>query len=194
MIDTRKRALSALLVMVLAGSTFAGVPEAAAESATRADAEDRQAVDRNDLLADERNTVEVVRSHGASVVAVQIRIADVRRSPLQAGEDFEGGGSGFLIDGRRTQPANSTLVIAQQLFTTAFTKGQFGYATSMGVVLALVTLLFAGIGFIAAPSLAAILFPDDVSTTTTLKPNATARPSRRHRSKAASSPRSGHRW
>jgi O-antigen/teichoic acid export membrane protein len=33
---------------------------------------------------------------------------------------------------------------------------------------ALVTLLIAGIGFIAAPSLAAILFPDDVSTTTTL--------------------------
>lgn len=45
-------------------------------------------------------------------------------------------------------PANSTLVIAQQLFTTAFTKGQFGYASAMGVVLALVTLLFAGIVFL----------------------------------------------
>lgn len=45
-------------------------------------------------------------------------------------------------------PANSTLVMAQQLFTTAFTKGQFGYASAMGVVLALVTLLFAGIVFL----------------------------------------------
>jgi N-acetylglucosamine transport system permease protein len=45
-------------------------------------------------------------------------------------------------------PANSTLVIAQQLFTTAFTKGQFGYASAMGVVLAVVTLLFAGIVFL----------------------------------------------
>jgi N-acetylglucosamine transport system permease protein len=45
-------------------------------------------------------------------------------------------------------PANSTLVIAQQLFTTAFTKGQFGYASAMGVVLAAVTLLFAGIVFL----------------------------------------------
>lgn len=44
-------------------------------------------------------------------------------------------------------PANSTLVISQQLFTTAFTKGQFGYASAMGVVLALVTMLFAAIVF-----------------------------------------------
>ncbi|MEO6504536.1 MAG: sugar ABC transporter permease [Terrimesophilobacter sp.] len=47
-------------------------------------------------------------------------------------------------------PANSTLVIAQQLFTTAFTKGQFGYASAMGVVLAGVTLLFAGIVFLVS--------------------------------------------
>ncbi len=45
-------------------------------------------------------------------------------------------------------PANSTLVIAQQLFTTAFTKGQFGYACAMGVVLALVTLAYAGLIFL----------------------------------------------
>ena len=45
-------------------------------------------------------------------------------------------------------PANSTLVMSQQLFTTAFTKGQFGYACAMGVVLAVVTLLFAGLVFL----------------------------------------------
>ena len=44
-------------------------------------------------------------------------------------------------------PDNSTLVMAQQLFTTAFTKGQFGLACAMGVVLAAVTLLFAGLVF-----------------------------------------------
>ena len=45
-------------------------------------------------------------------------------------------------------PANSTLVISQQLFTTAFTKGQFGYACAMGVVLAVVTLAYAGLIFL----------------------------------------------
>ncbi|GAA0939564.1 sugar ABC transporter permease [Kribbella koreensis] len=40
-------------------------------------------------------------------------------------------------------PQNSTLVMPQQLFTTAFAKGQFGYSTAMGVVLAAVTMLFA---------------------------------------------------
>ncbi|HEY2794865.1 MAG TPA: sugar ABC transporter permease [Micromonosporaceae bacterium] len=45
-------------------------------------------------------------------------------------------------------PNNSTLVMSQQLFTTAFTKGQFGYACAMGVVLALVTLVFAGLVFL----------------------------------------------
>jgi N-acetylglucosamine transport system permease protein len=45
-------------------------------------------------------------------------------------------------------PANSTLVIAQQLFTTAFVKGQFGYACAMGVFLALVTLAYAGLIFL----------------------------------------------
>jgi N-acetylglucosamine transport system permease protein len=44
-------------------------------------------------------------------------------------------------------PSNSTLVITQRLFTTAFTKGQFGYACAMGVVLALITLAFAGLVF-----------------------------------------------
>ena len=44
-------------------------------------------------------------------------------------------------------PDNSTLVMAQQLFTTAFTKGQFGLACAMGVVLAAVTLLFAALVF-----------------------------------------------
>ncbi len=44
-------------------------------------------------------------------------------------------------------PNNSTLVMPQELFNTAFTKGQFGYATAMGVVMAVVTLLFAAIVF-----------------------------------------------
>jgi N-acetylglucosamine transport system permease protein len=46
-------------------------------------------------------------------------------------------------------PDNSTLVIAQELFKTAFTKGQFGLACAMGVTLAAITLLFAGIVFVA---------------------------------------------
>lgn len=45
-------------------------------------------------------------------------------------------------------PGYSTFVISQDLYQTAFTKGQFGYATAMGVVLALVTLLFAAAVFL----------------------------------------------
>lgn len=45
-------------------------------------------------------------------------------------------------------PANSTLVMSQQLFTTAFTKGNFGYACAMGVLLAVITLVFAAIVFL----------------------------------------------
>ncbi|MFF0345724.1 carbohydrate ABC transporter permease [Kribbella sp. NPDC004875] len=45
-------------------------------------------------------------------------------------------------------PQNSTLVMPQQLFTTAFTKGQFGYSTAMGVILAAVTMLFAFVVFL----------------------------------------------
>ncbi|MEP6630224.1 MAG: sugar ABC transporter permease [Lapillicoccus sp.] len=44
-------------------------------------------------------------------------------------------------------PNNSTLVMPQELFNTAFGKGQFGYATAMGVVMAVVTLAFAGLIF-----------------------------------------------
>ncbi len=44
-------------------------------------------------------------------------------------------------------PNNTTLVMSQQLFTTAFTKGQFGYACAMGVVLAVITLVYAGLVF-----------------------------------------------
>lgn len=40
-------------------------------------------------------------------------------------------------------PNNSTLTISQRLFNVAFRQGQFGYATAMGVVLAVVTLVFA---------------------------------------------------
>lgn len=45
-------------------------------------------------------------------------------------------------------PSNTTLVMSQQLFTTAFTKGQFGYACAMGVVLAAITLAYAGLVFL----------------------------------------------
>lgn len=45
-------------------------------------------------------------------------------------------------------PQNSTLVMSQDLYITAFTKGQFGYATAMGVMLAVVTLVFAAVVFI----------------------------------------------
>lgn len=45
-------------------------------------------------------------------------------------------------------PANSTLVIPQNLLDTAFKKAKFGYASSMGVVLAIVTLTFAAIIFL----------------------------------------------
>ena len=44
-------------------------------------------------------------------------------------------------------PQNSTLTITQDLFNTAFKKGQFGMASAMGVVLALLTLSFAAIVF-----------------------------------------------
>lgn len=42
-------------------------------------------------------------------------------------------------------PGNSTLVMSQYLFRTAFEKGQFGLASAMGVVLAVLTLVFAAI-------------------------------------------------
>lgn len=45
-------------------------------------------------------------------------------------------------------PGYATFVISQDLYQTAFTKGQFGYATAMGVVLAVVTLAFAGLVFL----------------------------------------------
>jgi N-acetylglucosamine transport system permease protein len=44
-------------------------------------------------------------------------------------------------------PDNTTLTMSQDLFNTAFRKGQFGYATAMGVVLAVVTLVFAAVVF-----------------------------------------------
>ena len=44
-------------------------------------------------------------------------------------------------------PDNSTLVMPQRLFSTAFTTGKFGLASAMGVVMAIATLLFAAIVF-----------------------------------------------
>ncbi|HEY0854578.1 MAG TPA: ABC transporter permease subunit [Devosia sp.] len=45
-------------------------------------------------------------------------------------------------------PANSTVVISQHLLNTAFKKGKFGYATSMGATLAIITLAFAALVFL----------------------------------------------
>ncbi|MFC7405135.1 carbohydrate ABC transporter permease [Georgenia alba] len=44
-------------------------------------------------------------------------------------------------------PDNSTLVMAQQLFRTAFIDGQFGRSSAMGVAMAVVTLVFAALVF-----------------------------------------------
>lgn len=44
-------------------------------------------------------------------------------------------------------PNNSTYTISQDLYKTAFTEGHFGRASAMGVVLAVLTLAFAGIVF-----------------------------------------------
>jgi N-acetylglucosamine transport system permease protein len=45
-------------------------------------------------------------------------------------------------------PQDSTLTMSQDLFVTAFSKGQYGYATAMGVMLAVVTLVFAALVFL----------------------------------------------
>lgn len=45
-------------------------------------------------------------------------------------------------------PANSTVVISQHLLNTAFKKGKFGYASSMGATLAVMTLAFAALVFL----------------------------------------------
>lgn len=47
-------------------------------------------------------------------------------------------------------PGNSTLVITQQIYTTAFTRGQFGRACAMGVTLALLTFCFVGLVFLVS--------------------------------------------
>lgn len=45
-------------------------------------------------------------------------------------------------------PNNSTLVMSQELLSTAFRKGQFGLACAMGVVLAVITLVFSALVFL----------------------------------------------
>ncbi|MPN59499.1 hypothetical protein SDC9_207220 [bioreactor metagenome] len=45
-------------------------------------------------------------------------------------------------------PEYATLTMSQLLYQTAFQKGQFGYATAMGVALAAVTMVYALIIFI----------------------------------------------
>jgi len=44
-------------------------------------------------------------------------------------------------------PQNSTLVITQQIYSTAFRQGRFGLACAMGVLLAIITFVFVGIVF-----------------------------------------------
>lgn len=46
-----------------------------------------------------------------------------------------------------SSPDNSTLVMSQQLYVTAFVQGKFGLASAMGVILAIMTLIFAGLVF-----------------------------------------------
>jgi serine protease Do len=105
MIDRRFH-LACALALMLAGVPLQGAaetavaePDAVVEAAA-AEGEAR-ASERNDLLADEANTVSVVRRFGPSVVAVHITLEDVRLHPLQVTDDFEGGGSGFVIDDGR---------------------------------------------------------------------------------------------
>lgn len=45
-------------------------------------------------------------------------------------------------------PNNDTLVVPQELLVTAFRKGKFGYASSMGATLAIITLAFAALIFL----------------------------------------------
>lgn len=47
-------------------------------------------------------------------------------------------------------PQSSTLVITQEIYTTAFSQGRFGLACAMGVVLALVTFVFVAVVFTVA--------------------------------------------
>ncbi|MDR1806529.1 MAG: ABC transporter permease subunit [Propionibacteriaceae bacterium] len=49
---------------------------------------------------------------------------------------------------RASSPGYSTLTITQYVWMMAFTKGQFGYATAMGVVLAAVSFLYAALVFL----------------------------------------------
>ncbi len=44
-------------------------------------------------------------------------------------------------------PSNSTLTMSQELLSTAFQKGQFGVACAMGVIMGMMTLIFAALVF-----------------------------------------------
>ena len=45
-------------------------------------------------------------------------------------------------------PENSTLTMSQRLLVTAFERGQFGMACAMGVVMGIMTMIFAGLVFL----------------------------------------------
>jgi N-acetylglucosamine transport system permease protein len=49
---------------------------------------------------------------------------------------------------RNSSPQHSATTLTQQLYIEAFQQGRFGYATAMGLVLALLTLAYAGLVFL----------------------------------------------
>jgi ABC-type glycerol-3-phosphate transport system permease component len=73
-------------------------------------------------------------------------------------------------------PANSTVVISQHLLNTAFKKGKFGYATSMGATLAIITLAFAAFVFLVFYLTGRPAKAEPYQAPTTPAPVATARP------------------
>lgn len=82
-------------------------------------------------------------------------------------------------------PANATVVISQHLLVTAFKKGEFGYATSMGATLAVITLAFAAIVFLVfwltgekKPKPRPVSPPSIAPTVRAVEPAASSRPPR----------------
>lgn len=134
--DTRTAMVSSMFVMAWASVGFYMVIFVAAIKALPAEIYEAARLDgASRLLIAWRITVPMLRSSiRTSLIYTGIFALDafVFMSALNPG-----GG-----------PDDSTLVISQELFKTAFTKGQFGLACAMGVVLAGITLLYAAIVFL----------------------------------------------
>ena len=97
---------------------------------------------------------EAARLDGAGRLRIALRVTvPMLRSPIRTSLIYTGI---FALDAfvfmsgleSGGAPDNATLVISQDLFRTAFTKGQFGLACAMGVTLAGITLLFAAVVFL----------------------------------------------